>query len=61
MQFTNAITAFSLLTAAQCTSVLIPLYIWPGSAASKGANWEPLRQSIAAHPSVEFKLIINPL
>ncbi|KAF1850683.1 cell surface protein [Cucurbitaria berberidis CBS 394.84] len=37
-------------------TVIVPLYIWPCSS----ADWQPLFDTILAHPSVEFLVIINP-
>ncbi|CAG7939279.1 unnamed protein product [Penicillium olsonii] len=40
---------------AQSTGVIVPLYSWPGTDA-----WTTVYESVAAHPSVPFYLIINP-
>ncbi|KAL5119596.1 hypothetical protein ACEQ8H_002442 [Pleosporales sp. CAS-2024a] len=37
-------------------TVVVPLYIWP----CKTADWQPLFDVIAAHPAVEFLVIVNP-
>ncbi|CAG7996966.1 unnamed protein product [Penicillium salamii] len=45
----------ALVSTAQSTGVIVPLYAWPGTDA-----WTTVYESVAAHPSVPFYLIINP-
>ena len=39
------------------TSLLLPLYQYP---ANNGGAWSPITDALAANPSVNFKIIINP-
>ncbi|KAI3172813.1 CAZyme family GH135 [Penicillium roqueforti] len=48
-------TLFTLASTAISTGLLVPLYAWPGT-----DKWNTLYDSIAAHPSIPFYLIINP-
>ncbi|RAK95347.1 spherulation-specific family 4 protein [Aspergillus ibericus CBS 121593] len=38
------------------TNVLFPLYIWP----TNDTTWDPLYDSVTAHPDLNFTIIINP-
>ncbi|PWY90402.1 hypothetical protein BO94DRAFT_565046 [Aspergillus sclerotioniger CBS 115572] len=38
------------------TNVLFPLYIWP----TNDTTWDPLYDSVTAHPDLNFTVIINP-
>ncbi|KAF2439262.1 hypothetical protein P171DRAFT_525774 [Karstenula rhodostoma CBS 690.94] len=40
-------------------AVLLPLYIWP-KAPSGGNAWQPVLNSAAAYPSLQFTVIVNP-
>ncbi|KAJ6188569.1 hypothetical protein N7519_003477 [Penicillium mononematosum] len=48
-------TVLTLASTAISTGLLIPLYAWPGIDA-----WNTIYDSIVAHPSIPFYLIINP-
>ncbi|KAJ5773132.1 Spherulation-specific family 4 [Penicillium paradoxum] len=48
-------TVLALASTVVSTGLLVPLYSWPGTNA-----WNTIYDSIAAHPSVRFYLIINP-
>lgn len=48
-------TVLVLVSAVRSTGVIVPLYAWPGTDA-----WSSVYESVAAHPSVTFYLIINP-
>ncbi|OQE88428.1 hypothetical protein PENNAL_c0017G04693 [Penicillium nalgiovense] len=48
-------TVLTLASTVISTGLLIPLYAWPGIDA-----WNTIYDSIAAHPSIPFYLIINP-
>ncbi|KAJ5603769.1 hypothetical protein N7537_006725 [Penicillium hordei] len=48
-------TVLTLASTVISTGLLIPLYAWPGIDA-----WNTIYDSIAAHPSIPFFLIINP-
>ncbi|KAL2162912.1 hypothetical protein VTH06DRAFT_6748 [Thermothelomyces fergusii] len=47
----------SLAATAAATDVLLPLYQYP---ASNGAVWDPIKTALAANPSVQATIIINP-
>ncbi|KAJ5405330.1 hypothetical protein N7465_006614 [Penicillium sp. CMV-2018d] len=48
-------TVLALALTVVSTGLLVPLYAWPGIDA-----WNTIYDSIAAHPSIPFYLIINP-
>lgn len=48
-------TVLTLASTVISTGLLVPLYAWPGIDA-----WNTIYDSIAAHPSIPFYLIINP-
>ncbi|KAJ5383677.1 Spherulation-specific family 4 [Penicillium concentricum] len=48
-------TIFTLVSTVVSTGLLVPLYTWPGTDA-----WNTIYDTIAAHPSIPFYLIINP-
>ncbi|KAJ5467177.1 hypothetical protein N7475_004929 [Penicillium sp. IBT 31633x] len=48
-------TILALASTVLSTGLLVPLYSWPGTDA-----WNTIYDTIAAHPSVPFHLIINP-
>ncbi|CAI7634818.1 unnamed protein product [Penicillium glandicola] len=48
-------TALTLASTVISTGLLVPLYTWPGTDA-----WNTIYDSIEAHPSIPFYLIINP-
>ncbi|KGO69267.1 Spherulation-specific family 4 [Penicillium italicum] len=48
-------TVLALASTVISTGLLVPLYAWPGTDA-----WNTVYDSIAAHPSIPFYLIINP-
>ncbi|KAJ6128762.1 hypothetical protein N7471_009979 [Penicillium samsonianum] len=48
-------TVLTLASTVASTGLLVPLYAWPGIDA-----WNTIYDSIAAHPSIPFYLIINP-
>ncbi|KAH8586589.1 cell surface spherulin 4-like protein [Bisporella sp. PMI_857] len=49
-------TATTIPSIAPKASVLVPLYIYPVS----DKTWQPLYEAIAAHPTVDFLVIVNP-
>jgi hypothetical protein len=48
-------TILTLASTVASTGLLVPLYAWPGTDA-----WNTIYDTIAAHPSIPFYLIINP-
>ncbi|KAJ5189446.1 Spherulation-specific family 4 [Penicillium cf. griseofulvum] len=48
-------TVLALASTVASTCLLVPLYAWPGIDA-----WDTIYDTIAAHPSIPFYLIINP-
>ncbi|KAJ5513320.1 Spherulation-specific family 4 [Penicillium fimorum] len=55
-QFLSIIaTVFTLASTVVSTGLLVPLYTWPGTDA-----WNTIYDTVAAHPSIPFYLIINP-
>ena len=53
----RTLAALTLPLLGSSTAVLLPLYIYPGDSA---VNWNPLFNSLSAHPSVPFTIIVNP-
>ncbi|KAJ5856226.1 CAZyme family GH135 [Penicillium soppii] len=49
------VTVLAFASIAQSTGVIVPLYAWPGTDV-----WNTVYESIAAHPSTPFYLIVNP-
>lgn len=49
------VTVLALASTVRSTGIIVPLYAWPGTDA-----WNTVYESIAAHPSTPFYLIINP-
>lgn len=47
----------SLAVSASATSIIFPLYVYPGSDASA---WAPVTKAAAAFPNVKWQVIINP-
>lgn len=46
----------SLAAMAAATDLLLPLYNYPGT---NGADWASVRSALAAHPSVQAKIVLN--
>lgn len=57
MRFTAALSAAALLQPVWSLSLLVPLYIYPGSNA---VAWQPLISAITKYPAVQFEVIVNP-
>ncbi|OGE49275.1 hypothetical protein PENARI_c022G12046 [Penicillium arizonense] len=53
--FSTIATVFTLVSAVQSVAVLVPLYTWPGT-----DSWQPVYDSLEAHPYTTFYLIVNP-
>lgn len=53
--FLSLATLLALASTVVSTGLLVPLYSWPGTDA-----WNTIYDSIAAHPSLPFYLVINP-
>ncbi|KAK2609645.1 hypothetical protein N8I77_003138 [Diaporthe amygdali] len=56
MQIFFTIFAVLSATTASATSILLPLYLYP----SPLGWWDSVYDAIAAHPSVDFQIILNP-
>lgn len=52
------LSIFSLPTLASATTLLLPLYIWPGPGTA--VNWDPVYSALASYPTVSFTIIVNP-
>ena len=52
---THYLLTFLFFLPSYCLHILLPLYSYPQNGA-----WKPIWNQVAAHPTVEFQLIINP-
>ncbi|KAJ5226134.1 Spherulation-specific family 4 [Penicillium chermesinum] len=48
--------ALAIASMVSSTSILIPLYVWP----EDDSTWGPVYNAAAAHPNIQFQVIINP-
>ena len=51
------ITPLLLLSLASAIDILLPLYLYPGDAATA---WSPIFQTISTHQNTTFQIVINP-
>ena len=49
---------FGMLGLANATTLLLPLYIWPGP--GNPQNWASVFSALASYPTVSFTIIVNP-
>ena len=49
---------FGMLGLANATTLLLPLYIWPGP--GKPKNWAAVFSALSSYPSVSFTIVVNP-
>lgn len=56
MQICSFYSAMLAVSTASATKILLPLYIYPIPL----DRWTPIYDAIAAHPSIDFQIVINP-
>lgn len=51
----------ALASTASATGILLPLYVYPSATWNdSAANWKPVFEAAAAHPSVEWLVVVDP-